>query len=87
MKIFTVYDEPAGAFLQPFFEKTRATAIRSFMDACSRPDHQFVTHSSDYTLFAVGDFDEVTGLITAYPVPERIIGAAECVAAHKEKGA
>lgn len=61
IKIFTVYDSKAEAFLTPFFSQTTATAIRSFEQAANDPQHQFHLHPGDYTLFEIGEWHEIEG--------------------------
>lgn len=61
MKIFSVYDSKAEAYLQPFFTNTDGAAIRMFSDVVNDPDHGFSKHPGDYTLFSLGEWDEVTG--------------------------
>jgi len=56
--MFTVYDSKAEAYLPPFYEQTKGSALRAFMDTCSRPDHPFYKHPEDYTLFHLGSFDD-----------------------------
>lgn len=58
MKVFTVYDSKAEAFLPPFFTKTTAMAIRTFTSAATSTEHQFFQFGGDYTLFELGEFDE-----------------------------
>jgi len=62
--IFSVYDEKAEAFLQPFFLDTKGLAIRAIVDCMNDPKHNFSMHSSDYTLFQLGEFDQVDATIT-----------------------
>ena len=60
-KIFTVYDEKSDAYLQPFFLDTIGQATRAVTDCVNDENHQFCKHSSDYTLFSLGEFDDSTG--------------------------
>lgn len=64
MKIFSIYDSKAKAYLQPFFSPNHATAIRDFAEAVNEEKSNFHKHSGDYTLFAIATFDEHTGKIT-----------------------
>lgn len=64
MKIFTVYDSKAGAYLQPFFERSPAVAVRAIQAILKNPQHPFTLHAEDFTLFQLGQFDEDTGLIS-----------------------
>lgn len=76
--VFTVRDKAIGAFLQPFFTRSKGEAVRSFMEACNDPKHNFNRNSSDYTLFYLGDFDDVSGLFNPQD-PERVLAAFECL--------
>lgn len=64
-KVFSVYDEKAEAFLQPFFVDTNGLAIRSISECLTDPNHMFSKHSSDFSLFLLGEFDDSTGIMTA----------------------
>lgn len=59
--IYTIYDEKAQAWLQPFFLGTDMEATRAMQDCLSDPDHNFSRHPSDYSLFNTGTFDNATG--------------------------
>lgn len=73
---FSVHDKAAGAFLPLFFCRSKGEAIRSFTSAVSDEKHQFGMHKGDYTLYAVGSFDDANGLMS--PVePERMLSALE----------
>lgn len=59
--VFTIYDEKSEAYLQPFFLDTVGQAIRAITDCVNDNQHQFYRHTSDYTLFHLGSFDDSTG--------------------------
>lgn len=59
-RLYTVYDEKAEAFLPPFFVPAHGIALRAFKDCINSKDHQFGKHPADYTLFYLGDWDDVT---------------------------
>lgn len=61
LKVFSVYDEKAGAYLQPFFSVNSAVAIRNFSSACKDQKSLFFAHPEDYTLFFLGTWDPSTG--------------------------
>lgn len=65
MKIFSVYDDKADAYTQPFFAPTSGVAIRQFAQAANDEGHEFSKHAADYTLFEIGEFDPQTGAIYA----------------------
>lgn len=62
--ICAVRDSATLAFMQPFFARTPAEALRSFALAANSEDHQFSRYSADYTLFQIGEFDDQSGTIT-----------------------
>ncbi len=66
LKIFTVYDSKAEAYLQPFFAQATGAGIRSFSEAANSQDHQFHKHAADYTLFEIGEWDEIHGAMESH---------------------
>lgn len=63
LKIFSVFDSKACAFLQPFFSLNVATALREFASAAQDSGHAFHRHSGDYELFLLGEWDQYEGVI------------------------
>jgi len=66
LRVFSVYDHKAKAYLPPFFMGEQGQAIRSFKDAVNSDGHQFCRHPEDYTLFEIGDFNDSTGELTPH---------------------
>jgi len=66
MKMFTVYDSKAEAYMQPFFAKSTGEALRSFSDTCQDKNHIFAKHPGDFTLFELGTWDEQTSDFVIY---------------------
>jgi len=64
MKIFTIYDSKAEAYLTPFFLKTNALAIREFETVSNQPESNFCKYPEDYTLFLLGEYSEETAIFT-----------------------
>lgn len=79
-KIFSVYDDAAAAYLQPFFTPTVGLAMRSMSDMLVDPKHPFTMHASQFTLFHLGEFDDATGAITMLPTPAAIGKCSEFIA-------
>ncbi|AXL15412.1 nonstructural protein [Microviridae sp.] len=63
MRIFSVRDQKAQAYLQPFFAPNAAVAIRYVQAAVDDEAHEFRRHAEDYVLFEVGGFDETDGTL------------------------
>lgn len=66
IRIFTIYDSKAQAYLQPFFCVNNAVAIRTFTTAANNPEHDFNRYAADYTLFAIGEFEPTSGNINIF---------------------
>lgn len=66
MKVYSVYDSKAKAYLPPFFATNGAVAGRMMQEACSDPKHQFHKFAPDYTLMELADFDDDTGVFTPH---------------------
>lgn len=61
LKVFSIYDEKAEAYMQPFFLPKTGMAIRTITNCVNDPKHQFCAHPADYTLFLLGEFDDSSG--------------------------
>ncbi len=64
LKVFSIYDSKAEAFIQPFYSQTTGTAVRSFEQACNDRASDFNKFAGDYTLFELGEFDQNTAEFT-----------------------
>ena len=63
MKVFSVRDMKAEAFLQPFFCPTQGSALRAFGDACAKPDSPFYLHPNDFVLYEIGMYEDSDALL------------------------
>lgn len=63
LKIYVVYDSKAEAYMQPFFMRSRGEALRGWQDACNDTKTQFNKFPEDFTLFEIGEYDELTAKI------------------------
>lgn len=61
MKLYSVYDKKAAAFsnLHPF--SSDGLAVRDFTDAVREKDTALSKHPEDYSLWYIGEFDQVKG--------------------------
>jgi hypothetical protein len=62
---FSVYDSKVGSYLPTFPARSRGEALRMFETAANDKDHQFHKYASDYTLFELGSFDDLTGSLSS----------------------
>lgn len=63
MKVFSVFDSKAQAYLTPFFSPTNGTAMRAWDKAVNEKGCPFEQNPEDYTLFEVGQWDENRGVL------------------------
>ena len=68
-RIFSVYDTKAQAFLPPFFMTNAAVAIRAVASALQDPSHQFAKHATDYVLYELGEWNDVTAIFEQHGTP------------------
>ncbi|WNK14580.1 MAG: nonstructural protein [Microvirus sp.] len=78
--VISVRDSVSGAFTQPSFVRSKGEAIRSFSDAVGSKDSGFCAHPADYTLYYIGEFDDLSGEINGLRDIEKLITGAECQA-------
>lgn len=76
LEVYSVHDAAVGAFLPPFFARSRGEAIRQFEDA-ARDTNRFGTHGKDFSLYFIGEWSDENGLFKAVDVPDRIAGALD----------
>lgn len=77
--IVSVKDTAAQAFGRPIFVPAVAVAIRSFRDEVNRKDSSddLSKHPEDFELYAVGEFDDATGIITIEETPRLLARAKD----------
>lgn len=76
MKLFSVYDSKAEAYLPIFQSATIGTAIRTFEQAVNEESSPFHKHAADYTLFMIGEYDEQTGIVSPIQAGHTNLGTA-----------
>ncbi len=73
LKIYSVWDSKAAAYIQPFFATNDAVATRMFETAANDAGHDFHRYAEDYALFRIGQFDQEKGDL----LPENIVSIAQ----------
>lgn len=64
IRVYSVYDKAAGAYLNPFCVHTDGLAIRYFEELVNDPEHVFGRHPDQFTLFFIGVYDQDTAMFT-----------------------
>lgn len=77
MKMFSIKDSKAEAYLMPIFAPTVGVAIRIFQKAATTPDSDFCRYAADYTLFEVGTWNENTGRCKPIDANKNIINGLD----------
>lgn len=61
-EVYSVFDAAAQAFYPPIFLATEQLLIREMLKVRDKhPEHLFVKHSEQFTVFRLGTFDDSTG--------------------------
>lgn len=77
MKIFSIKDSKAEAYLLPIFAPTVGVAIRIFQNAASKEGSDFHKYAADYTLFEIGEWNEETGRVKPLEANKNIINGLD----------
>ncbi|WNK12880.1 MAG: nonstructural protein [Microvirus sp.] len=65
MNLYSIYDSVTGKFNQPFTAINDNSAKRSFERLAGDASSDIHFRPVDYTLYALGEMDEQTGVLTA----------------------
>lgn len=83
MQTFSIFDVASGAYMRPFFMLSEKQAVRTFGELSMDAEHEVGKHPEDYSLVAIGEFDDQTGLITGEPVRVLTTGLAMVAASRR----
>lgn len=79
MKMFTVYDEQQKVFAKPMFFHQRGEVVRAVQDEVKNPESMLSKHPNDYRLYYLGEFDNLTGMVTGLDIPELVCPVSDLV--------
>jgi hypothetical protein len=72
LNVYTVYDQAANAYMNPFFMHNDGLAVRAFQDNVNSKEPNNVSlHPDQFTLFRIGEFDDQSAVIT-YQEPKSL---------------
>lgn len=77
LKVFTLFDSAAAAYMAPFYLPTAGVAIRQLQEAKADPKSALSQHAQDFTLYELGTFDPATGIHTLHQAPVRVLALNE----------
>ena len=58
LKMYSIFDSAAAAYMRPFFVQTDSVALRAFQDLAINAEHEVGRHPEHYSLFRIGEFDD-----------------------------
>lgn len=65
--IFVIKDEKVGGYGVPVFSPSLPSLMRDFTTAMRQsPDSLFAQHPADFSVWRIGEWDEVSGQIKVY---------------------
>ena len=68
LRLYTLHDSKANRFTHPMTMMNDGDAIRGFTTVLNTPNTSYNLYPDDFTLFAIGEFDELTGKITPFQI-------------------
>jgi hypothetical protein len=72
LEMFSVYDQKARAFCTPFFCPNEHVALRAFTSSANDQTTEIGRYPTDFSLFALGSFDDATGAFDIKSEPQHI---------------
>jgi len=79
IKVFSIFDDKAQIFSNPFFMPHTGMATRAFADLVNDGQSNVSKHPSDFKLYQIGEFDDVAGSLIAVAQPVFVNSAIEFV--------
>lgn len=79
LTMFAIYDSAAKYYKSVWFEKHKADVLREFAKACNDSKTYLNQNPTDFVLFQLGEFDELSGAGVVYDAPERLGVAIEFI--------
>ena len=77
--LYSIYDSKTNRYTPPFFAKSEKEAIRNVTDIVNYKQGLINSFPSDYTLYYVAAFNEVTGQIHCFDHPVIVTNCSELV--------
>lgn len=69
LEVFAVHDSKVGAYLRPFFCRTKGEAMRNWADSVNDTQSPFSKNPEDYCLFHLGSYNEDSGTFENLSAP------------------
>lgn len=69
LKLFVVFDSKTGSYGVPFFRDFTANALREWSEVATNKaekNNQIAKFPADFTLFEIGEFEQISGELKLY---------------------
>lgn len=73
LTVFAIYDKVTSQYSMPMLQVNKQMAIRHFNKLTQNPAN--LSETTDYQLFLIGTYNQVTGLVTSLDKPEFVMNA------------
>lgn len=78
LKVYSIYDVAAKAYMQPFFMHNDGLALRAFQDNVNtKEENQISKHPEQFTLFCLGEYDDSKGQFQSLEAPKAMAVGTE----------
>lgn len=84
-QVFSLHDEKANAYTQPFFMDQKGQALRALDGIVNSPDSNVNKYPQDFKLYKLGTFNDWDGVLTSLATPELIANATDFVKLETKK--
>lgn len=79
LEVFSVFDSAVGAYIVPFYLKSKGEALRVFTDLVNDKSHGFSRHPEDFTLFHLGSWNDSDASYQPFLTPVSLGKAIEYI--------
>jgi hypothetical protein len=84
IQMFSIFDTASKFYEMPLYAHTEAEARRHFTKLCNQKDQRYYEDAQDYTLFHIGEYDNITGLTKPLTTPVSLVKAIQVKEINKE---
>ncbi len=77
--MFSIRDAKAEIFNPPFFKTTAGEAERDFHQAVNDPSTMLNKYPTDYDLYYLGEYDDMSGKFSNLESPQHVIKAVQLI--------
>ena len=79
LKVYSIRDQKAEVYNQPFFQKTHGEAERNFQTLVKDNKSTISQYPEDFDLYFVGEYDDQKGVFKTLDTPQHIAKAYQFV--------